>query len=351
MSATTRRTLLCAAGAATVAAALPLRAQSTTTLKLHTFFPVNSRVWTHMVRPWMAQIEKASDGQLRIECTPAMQLGGTPAQLYDQVLAGTADIVLTFPGYTPGRFPSTEVFELPFMMTNAEATSRAYWEFMQTSAPQDFKDVQVLALHVHGPGVIHTIDKPITRVEDLQGLKIRSPTRQVNRLLTFLGATAVNMPLPGIPGALTNGSINGCVVPWEIVPSVRVQELAKYHTEFAPAGGSLYTSTFVTAMNKAKYNSLPTDLRKIINTYSGADTSAWLGKTQQQMDATGRNTTLQHGNRVTTLNASEAQKFRRMTRLVEVEWTEQMNQSGANGYKLLDMARSLTARYTKDIRA
>jgi len=350
MSLTTRRTLLRATGAATIAAALPLRAQSPTTLKMHSFLAPDASVWVNMVQPWMAQIEKASGGRLRIECVPAMKLGGTPSQLYDQAVSGAADIVLTFPGYTPGRFPNTEVFELPFMMTNAEATSKAYWDFIQTSAPQEFKDVQVLALHVHGPGAFHTTNTPIQRAEDLKGLKMRSPTRQVSRLLTFMGANPVTLPLPAVAGALKDGSINGCVLPWEIVPSAHVNELTKYHTEFAAAGGSLYTSPFITAMNKSKYNSLPADLRKVIDANSGMATSAWLGKTQQQLDAAGRKSITQTES-IATLDPSQVQKFRSMTRLVEVEWTEQMNKSGANGYKLLDTARGLIDRYTKEARA
>lgn len=344
-----RRTLLQVSGAAAVAAALPLRAQTPTVLKLHTFQPAESGVWRSMLLPWMAKIEAASNGRLRFEASPSMRLGGAPAQLYDQVLSGKADIIFTLPGYTPGRFPHTEVFELPFMLSNAEATSRAYWEFMHTMAPQDFKDVQVLALNVHGPGVIHTASKQVNRVEDLQGLKLRSPTRQVNRLLSFLGATGVSMPAPAIPDGLISGAINGCVVPWEMAPAVRVPELTKFHAELAPVGGSLYTSTFVTAMNQAKYNSLPADLRKVIDAHSGPATSAWLGKTQQSLDVAGRQAAVQRGNSITTMDLAEAQKVRRMSRLVEVEWAEQINKSGGNGYKMLDTARSLIERHTKEL--
>lgn len=103
------------------------------------------------------------------------------------------------------------------MMTNAEATSRAYWEYVQTVAPDEFKDVQVLALQVHGPGVIHTVDKPIKSVADMKGVKMRAPTRQVTKLMASLGATPVGMPLPGIPDALSKGTIQGCVIPWKLL--------------------------------------------------------------------------------------------------------------------------------------
>jgi TRAP-type transport system periplasmic protein len=343
-----RRTLLkTSAAAAVTAAALPALAQETVTLKFHTFMSPQSNVWINMHKAWMDKVEKESGGRIKFEAYPAMQLGGTPVQLYDQARDGVVDIIWTLPGNTTGRFPRVEVFELPFMMTNAEATSKAYWEYVQTMAPDEFKDVQVLALQVHGPGVIHTAEKPVKSVNDLKGIKVRGPSRQVNKLLGSLGATPVGMPLPGIPDALSKGTIQGAVIPWEVVPSVKVQELTKYHAEFDPVGGAIYTITFVMAMNKAKYNSLPPDLKKVIDNNSGMATSAWLGKTQQAGDAAGRKAAADRGNTIFTVGKEEAQQFRRASRLVEVEWIEDMKKRGFDGQKLLDTARSLIEKHTK----
>ena len=343
-----RRTLL-KSGAATAlgAPALSGFAQQTVTLKFHTFMAPQSNVWLTMHKPWMDKVEKESGGRIKFEGYPAMQLGGTPVQLYDQAKDGVVDVVWTLPGNTAGRFPRVEVFELPFMMSNAEATSKAYWEYVQTMAPDEFKDTQVLALQVHGPGVIHTTDKAVHTINDLRGLKLRAPTRQVTKLVGALGATPVGMPLPQIPDALSKGTINGCVIPWEVVPSVKVNELTKFHAEFDPAGGSLYTTTFVMAMNKAKYNSLPPDLKKIIDNNSGLATSAWLGKTQQGNDPIGRKTAADRGNTIFTVSAADAQEFRRKSRAIEVEWTEDMTKRGFDGRKLLDTARSLIEKHTK----
>ena len=241
-----------------------------------------------MHKPWMEKVEKDSGGRIKFEAYPAMQLGGTPVQLYDQARDGVVDVVWTLPGNTAGRFPRVEVFELPFIMTNAEATSKAYWEYIQTQAPDEFKETQVIALQVHGPGMFHSASKLIKSPADLKGMKVRGPTRQVTKLLAALGATPVGMPLPQIPDALSKGTIEGCVIPWEVVPSVKVHELTKFHTEFPATGPALYTTTFVMAMNKAKYESLPPDLKKVIDANSGLATSAWLGKTQQGNDPIGR---------------------------------------------------------------
>ena len=344
-----RRSLLKTGVAAAVATSgvVALAQAPVVTLKFHTFMSPQSNVWLNMHKAWMDKVEKESGGRIKFEAYPAMQLGGTPVQLYDQAKDGVVDVIWTLPGNTAGRFPRVEVFELPFMMTNAEATSKAYWEYVQTFAADEFKDVQVLALQVHGPGVIHTIDKPIKSVDDMKGVKMRAPTRQVNKLMASLGATPVGMPLPGIPDALSKGTIQGAVIPWEVVPSVKVHELTKFHAEFEPAGGALYTTTFVMAMNKAKYNSLPADLKKIIDNNSGMATSAWLGKTQQAGDAAGRKSASDRNNTIFTVNVAEAQNFRRKSRAIEVEWVEDMNKRGFDGKKLLEGAKALIEKHTK----
>ena len=343
-----RRTLLKTSAAVALGApALSGLAQQAVTLKFHTFMAPMSNVWLNMHKAWMAKVEKESGGRIKFEGYPAMQLGGTPVQLYDQAKDGVVDIVWTLPGNTAGRFPRIEVFELPFMMNNAEATSRAYWEYVQTQAPDEFKDTHTLALHVHGPGVIHTKDKQIKTPDDLKGMKLRGPTRQITKMLGYVGAIPVGMPLPAIPDALSKGTIEGCVIPWEVVPAVKVQELTKFHSEFDPAGGALYTTTFVMAMNKAKYESLAPDLKKVLDANSGLETSGWLGKVQQQGDVAGRKSAVDRNNTIYTVPASEAQEFKRKARLLEVEWVEDMNKRGFDGKKLLDTARSLIEKHGK----
>jgi TRAP-type C4-dicarboxylate transport system substrate-binding protein len=343
-----RRTLL-KSGAAVALAAPGLSgfAQQAVTLKFHTFMAPQSNVWLTMHKAWMDKVEKDSGGRIKFEGYPAMQLGGTPVQLYDQAKDGVVDIVWTLPGNTAGRFPRIEVFELPFIMNNAEATSKAYWEYVQTVAPDEFKDTQVLALHVHGPGMFHTKEKLIKTADDLKGLKVRGPTRQITKMLGYLGATPVGMPLPQIPDALSKGTIDGCVIPWEVVPSVKVHELTKYHSEFDPAGGALYTTTFVMAMNKAKYNSLAPDLKKVIDANSGLATSGWLGKVQQGNDGIGRKSAVDRKNTIHTISAADAQEFKRKARLVEVEWIEDMNKRGFDGKKLMETARGLIEKHGK----
>jgi len=343
-----RRTLLQSGAAVALGApALTGFAQQSVTLKFHTFMAPQSNVYINMHKAWMDKVEKESGGRIKFEGYPAMQLGGTPVQLFDQARDGVVDIVWTLPGNTPGRFPRTEVFELPFMMNNAEATSKAFWEYITTMAPDEYKEVQPIALQVHGPGMFHMRSKQIKTAEDLRGSKVRGPTRQITKMLGYVGAIPVGMPLPQIPDALSKGVIDGCVIPWEVVPSVKVHELTKFHSEFDPAGGALYTTTFVMAMNRNKYASLPPDLKAIIDKNSGIETSGWLGKTQQAGDAAGRDAAVKQGNTIYTIPAAEAQEFKRKARLVEVEWVQDMDKRGFDGKKLLETAKALIVKHGK----
>jgi TRAP-type C4-dicarboxylate transport system substrate-binding protein len=253
------------------------------TLKMHQFLPAQANVPAYMLIPWAERVMEESQGRIKIDHYPAMQLGGKPPQLIDQVIDGVADIVWTVAGYTPGRFPQAEVFELPFTMTNAEAASRAYWEFAEKNMfDADYKDFKVIALWVHGPGLIHS-KEPITSVSDLNGVKLRAPTRTTNMMFSAMGATPVGMPVPAVPEALSKGVIDATVIPWEVTGALKVPELVQNHTEFGDE--TLYTTAFIFAMNKGKYDALPDDLKAVIDANSGADISAWMGKTMASYDA------------------------------------------------------------------
>ncbi|MEN8657052.1 MAG: TRAP transporter substrate-binding protein, partial [Marivita sp.] len=244
------------------------------TLRLHQFLPPPAPVPAQILKPWGAMVEEASGGRIKIEHFDAMSLGGRPPELMDQARDGVVDLAMTVVGYTPGRFPRTEVFELPFMMTNPVATAKAYWEMVETDFQNnEYKDMKVLGAWVHGPGVIHSADG-VTNLEDMDGLTLRGPTRIINDLMAELGAEPVGMPLPAIPEALSKGVVKATVIPWEVTTAIRLSELVSNHTEFT-GDEALYTAAIVLVMNKAKYEALPDDLRAIIDAESGAKLSAF----------------------------------------------------------------------------
>lgn len=335
-----------AVAAAILSAGFAAQAQ-TITLKVHHFLGPTSIQHTKMLRTWCDNIARDSKDRLQCQIYPAMQLGGTPPQLFDQARDGVADVVWTLPGYTAGRFPKMEAFELPFMMTNAEATSRATWDYYEKFAKDEFKDVKVLAMHVHGPGNIFTAKKQIKTMADMKGLKLRGPTRLTTKLLASMGATPVGMPVPAVPDALSKGVIDGAVIPYEVAQTLKIEELARYTAETERSENALYTTVFVVPMNKAKYDSLPADLKKVIDKNSGRELSAFLGKTQSDNDVPGKAKMIAGGHTITIIPKSELDNWKRASASLSNEWIADMEKKGINGSELVHEAQGLIAKYTK----
>ena len=315
------------------------------TLRMHQFLPPQANVPKLILDVWADKVEADSKGRIKIERYPSMQLGGKPPELMDQAIDGVADIVWTVVGYTPGRYPSTEVFELPFMVKDARAASSAYWQmFEKHMKDTEFKDVHILGTWVHGPGMLHT-NKEVRSPDDMQGLKIRGGSRLVNELLEITGATPVGMPVPAIPEGLSKGVIDGTTIPWEVTSALKVPELVKNHTEFT--GAALYDLTFVLAMNKDKYESLPDDLKKVIDDNSGLEFSIFAGGTQSDADGPARQAAVDMGNNIVTLNEEETQVWRDASQPIYDSWVAEMNDKGIDGQALIDEARSLMDAYGK----
>lgn len=324
-------------------AAVPAMAAEVT-LKVHFFLPLSSFANTLFITPWCEKIAKDSNDRMKCQIYPSMQLGGTPPQLFEQVRDGVADVVWTLPGYTAGRFPSVEVFELPFMMQNPEATSKALWDYADQFSRNEFKDVRPLAFHVHGDGVFHTTNKQIRTAADLKGMKLRAPTRMTNKYIAALGATPVSMPVPQVGDALSKGVIDGAVVPYEVVPAVKIQELVKYHTETDPAEAAFYTSTFIFAMNRAKYDALPPDLKKVIDQNSGQALSGQIGKAFLAADVQGKKLTAK--NTTYVIPKSELEGWKKTAQPLISAWVSEMNGKGFNGQQMLDTAKALIAKHS-----
>jgi TRAP-type C4-dicarboxylate transport system substrate-binding protein len=313
------------------------------TLRLHQFLPPVATVPAHILKPWGERITAASDGRIVIEHFDAMALGGRPPDLMDQARDGVVDMSMTVVGYTPGRFPRSEVFELPFFLNDARAASYAYWRMYESEmAETDYAGVHLLATWVHGPGMFHT-NTPVRVPSDLTGLKIRGGSRMVNDLLTRLGAEPVGMPVTMIPESLTRGVIDGTTIPWEVTTSLRVPELVQNHTEIE--GPSLYVLTFTLAMNQDVYDGLPDDLREIIDRNSGLDLSVFAGGTQNDADGPARQIAVDRGNNIITVSADETQQWIDAVQPIYASWVADLAGRGIDGQALIDEARALMAEY------
>ena len=321
-------------------AASHLCSAQTITLKLHHFLPASSTAHVNFMVPWCKKIEEQSAGKMKCQIYPSMQMGGTPQQLFDQAKDGVADIVWTVPGYQAGRFPITEAFELPFMIYSSEKASRGLWNYANKNALGDYKGVKPILFHVHDGSLIHSTKIQVKTLEDFKGLRVRAPTRQSTKMAEALGATPVPMPLPQAADALSKGVIDGAIIPWEVVPAMKFQEITKFHTEMPVGGPQMSNTVFILAMNQARYDSLPPELKKIIDANSGAEPSAWVGKIFAEDAAPGRKSAEVRHNNFYTLPAAEWKRWEKATASVADEWVKDMNAKGLDGKRLLEEAKA-----------
>ena len=342
-----RRQFLRLAGGALAAPAVlrfgPAHAADVT-LKLHHFLPPVSNAHTRFLAPWAKKVEAESNGRMRVQIYPSMQLGGAPPQLYDQTRDGVVDLVWTLPGYTPGRFPRSEAFELPFVAAKrAIVNSKAVQEFAQTHLTEELREVHPIAVWAHDHGLIHS-KRLVKTLDDLGGLKLRFPTRLAGEALKALGASPIGMPVPQVPESLAQGVIDGAVIPWEVVPSIKVHELVKNHTEI-PGSPTLYTATFFLVMNKPKYESLPADLRTVLDANSGMPAATMAGTAWDQAAIPAMEAAKKRGNTIYTLSEDEAARWRQKTQPVIDAWLAHTKERGIDGAKLLEEMRALVSKY------
>lgn len=304
------------------------------TLRVHHFLPAGAPVPANFIVPWAEKVMEDSGGRINVEVYPAMSLGGGPPTLFDQAREGIVDVVWTLFGYTPGRFLRAEVFDLPFIATDAETTARAAWRFYEMHMQEELEGVRPIALHVHGPGMFHMRAPAIETPEDMRGRTVRGPTRLVTRLIETLGGTAVGMPVPQMPEALSRNVIEGTVVPWEVTASLRVPELVDTHTEFA-GDRSFYTTLFLFGMSPESYDALPDDLKAVIDANSGIETSAWVGRVMDEGDAPARQIAVDRGNRIHTVEGAALDAWRAAAAPVRESWVAEMAERGIDGAALI----------------
>ncbi len=315
------------------------------TLKLHHFLGPKAPAHTKMLAPWAERVEKASGGKVKIELYPSMTLGGKPPQLIRQVRDGVVDIIWTVNGYTPGLFPRSEVFELPFVHTNdTAATNLAMRDLFESDLKPEYGGVHVLFLHVHAGQAIHMVDKPVRKPEDLAGLKMRIPTRTGAWVIEALGAAPVGMPVPDLPQALSKKVVDGAFIPWEIIPPLKLQDMTDYQIE-GPDRTRFGTTTFQVSMNKAKWDSLPPDVQKAFTDNSGEDWLREVAKIWEASDDAGIALAKKAGNEHIVLTEQELAAFREKLEPVVQRWVGEVKDKDIDGAELVEKARAAIAKH------
>lgn len=264
----TRREFLTSSAAIAAAAgmpSLPAWAQAADELKLATFVPPSHIIMAKVLTPWTQDVAKASNGKMSVRMFPSMQLGGKPPELYRQMAQGVSDICFTLPGYTSADFPMMGLTELPGMAENAVDGTTKLWKNFEQFLARDFKEAKVLMLWNSDTASIMSKTKPVRTLEDLKGMKIRTPSAAQSAQLEQLGAIPVDMPANAIYNALDRGVVDAAMIPMSAATDFKLIEVARYFTINAPLG----RSPFLVAMNRGRYEKLPADLKKVIDDSTG----------------------------------------------------------------------------------
>jgi TRAP-type C4-dicarboxylate transport system substrate-binding protein len=291
--------------------------------------------------PFAKELEERTKGRVKITIYGGEALGKAKDQ-YDSAVNGITDIALFIQGYTAGRFPLTQVIELPIDVPSAKVGSRVIWELYGKYLKEEYPGVKLLTLWTHEPGHVHMSKKPVKTLEDIRGLRLRSPGPIQTALVRELGASPLTMPVPELYDALNRGMADGTVIGFSAVKDFKLYEVLKYHTI-----ANLYVMTMGLAMNLKSWDSLPPDIKKIMEEFIGVPLSQMAGNSFDKYDALGKEEAKRVGAEIYTLSPEEKKRWEDRIRPLNEKWVADMEAKGLPGRKIFEEARQLVAKYSK----
>jgi len=336
-----KRILAGAAFAAALTAGGITAKAETIELKLAHFLPTINGMHVDFLEPWARELEARTNGKVKVTIFPAGTQLGNIAKLYDSVRSGVVDIAHGLRGIPRGRFAKTGIIELPFMTGSADAASRALWAVYPKYLKDEYPGVKLLGLHAHNGGLIHTRDKQVVTMSDLKGLRIRFPSAPIKVMLESLGAVPQGLPPGKVYENTQKGVIDGTVFPWDPMHSFKLSEVMNYHLDM----GGIYTVSFWFAMNEKKYNSLPADVRKVIDDMSGDNLVGKFGPWWDKWDSWGVDKVQAKGATVTQLSPEEAARWKDATTPIIDNWLADLESKGvSNAREIYDAMKAEIAK-------
>jgi TRAP-type C4-dicarboxylate transport system substrate-binding protein len=300
-------------------------------LRFSTFFPPSHELGK-ITAEWCKEVEKRTQGRVKVR----HYAGGTltpPTQTYDSIVQGVVDVGNVVLGYTMGKFPLTEVLDYPLGYPNGTVATHLMNAYYAKFKPKELDEVKVMYFHGQTPGILHT-KKPVTKLQDLKGMKIRT-YGSTARMIALLGGTPVAMPMGESYDAISKGVCDGIAGAYEILEGWKLGEVIKFTTEDY---GVAFSATFLVAMNKSKWNSISPQDQKIIEQIN----QEWIekqAKVWEQIDESGKKFSAKRGNKVITLSAEENARWAAKTEPLFDEYVKNMKAKGLPGDQVLKFAR------------
>ena len=318
------------------------------TLTLHHFFSPNEPAQTMMLRPWADEVEKLSEGKVKINIAPGMSLGGKPAELIKQVQNGRVDLIWTINGYSDRKFIRSEVFELPFIHTNDPvATNLAMREMFESDLKQDYEEqgVEVMFLHVTQGHALLTKGYAPLAPQDLRRRKIRVPVRTMEWAVEELKGTAIKVPVPRIPQVLQRNIADTLMLPMDVVKELGLERHISHFTQ-GPNRERFANTVFQVSMNKARWESFDEDVQQAFRKASGIDFLKKVGQQWSSDDLDGAQRLSKFKSKDVELTEAQFQRFKEVLKPVEDRWLKQVSFLGIDGKKLIKKARQTIKKHS-----
>jgi TRAP-type C4-dicarboxylate transport system substrate-binding protein len=313
-------------------------------LKLSHFLPASHPIHQQAVLPWIEEVRRRTGGRVEITAFPGATLC-PPAKQHECARDGLADIAWAVTAWTPGRFPLTSVIELPFMVRTAADGSQMLAELWDRFLRREYEDTHLLFLSVQPPWHVHTDGPSVRSLEDLKDLRIGALTAPAGEAVELMGARRVPMP-PTAPyeihEAMSRRILDGFVMPFEALPSLRLHEVAHQHTEVG-----ITTVAFAVHMNRKRYEALPADVRRVLDETTSPARGHWrrVGEVWDSAETAARRVIAERKGEVLVLGRDERRRWRDALRPLSERWAADLEKRGLPGRALLREARHLAARY------
>ena len=303
-------------------------------LRLSTFVPPVHVIYREIITPWAQELAKATNGEVKVTLYPSMQLGGKPPELFRQTVDGVVDLCFTLPGYTSPAFPRVGIIELPGLKEDGLAATNMMWDLLDPYLLPEFKGTKVIALWGAEDAGLMSRGKAFRSMDELKGLRMRSPSAAQAKQLQYMGAVPIAAPITQVYQGLERGTMDGAMVPFTTILDFRLGEVAKGFTISGPIFGR---SVFLIAMNKNKYDSLSPGARAAIDKLSGRElslkaTGVYIKRAEQAVDS------VRGKADVVTLSQSEQQRIGKVLRPIIDEWIKEMEPKGIPAREMLKRA-------------
>lgn len=301
----------------------------------------------HLV-PLVEAIAKETDGRLKIELGELNKFG-RPPELLPKVEKGEIDIASTVQGYHPGRFPRSEVMELPMVFPSAAAGTDALWKLYEEGLiAEDYKNLKVLALYVLPPYSVFFADHQVSSPRDLRGVSVRAPSRTIGEALDRLGMVSLGLPFNVAGEYVAQGMLEAVNLTWDTVSTTKVGNGVLLQHVKQGLDLKFAAPALMIVMNKPRYDALPEDLRKILDKHTGRDFAMTVAAARDAADVEARDKFRgEAGKQVFELKPEHRREIVERVEPVIAKWSAEKKAAGIDGQALLARARALVAAHEK----